>query len=276
LVLVLASSAFAFEPKAIQMREDFGTETLQTGELSYYYYIPCPTYSWFWYFTGFAQNDVVGHCFQVGDQGSRGNDPVDPLNCHYLDSFRVMDFAGYGTVYPGLFTVEFDIYCADECCGAEPITHLWNSGPVETIFPYNTIVIDPPLCLTDCSRSDPNFVITATHIGSDGSYPAWGADNISSALQDVDGPCNHDIGCLPAAYPRATCGDLNQLRVRSGYIGTFAFENWPPLAFVDGDDTTWNAREYGCIELAWVAYFTCGGPTATEPSSWGNIKSMYR
>jgi len=275
LVLVLATSAFAVEKKAYQMREDFGTEPLYDGALQYYYYIPCPTYSWFWAFTGWVPGEIIGECFNIGDEGTGGYGPLDPATCHELEQFRILDFAGYGTVYPGMFTVEFDVYCAPEaCCGpTAPVTHLWNSGPVETHYAWNYFLVDPPLCLTPCWDLD-NFsvVLTATHVGTDGIYPAWGFDNISTAIET--GCILHDLGCLPAIYPRGWCGGMDP-KVHSGYIGTFPFEYWPPLMFADGRDTTPDGTMFGGIELAWRLYIICEGPTATTPSTWGNIKSMY-
>jgi hypothetical protein len=275
LVLVLASSAFALEKKAYQMKEDFGTESLYDGMLSYYYYIPCPTYSWFWSFTGWDPGDIIGSCFTIGDQGTGGNAPLDPAICHELEYIRILDFAGYGTVYPGRFTIEFDVYCSEApCCGtAAPVNHIWNSGPFETAFAWNYFYVDPPLCLTACGEIGPTFVVTATMTGTDGIYPQFGMDNISTAIEQ--GCPLHDYGCLPGAYPRFACGYGDPM-VHSGYIGTFPFQYWPPLAFLDGDDTTATGTQFGAIELAWKVYIICGGPTATEPSSWGNIKSMYR
>jgi hypothetical protein len=278
--MVLATSAFALEKKAYQMREDFGTEPLYDCALNYYFYMPCPTYSWFWSFTGWVPGEIIGMCFQIGDQGTGGWDPCDPALCQTLEQIRILDFAGYGTVYPGLFTFEFDVYCAaDYCCfDGPPLTHIWNSGPLETHFAWNYFLVDPPLCLTPCCLEpapgcNPTIVITATMTGSDGIYPAWGFDNISTAIEQ--GCILHDYGCVPLAYPRGWCGGMDP-KVRSGYIGTYPFEYWPPLMFLDGRDTTPDGTQFGAIELAWRIYIICEGPTATEPSSWGNIKSMYR
>jgi hypothetical protein len=276
LVLVLATSAFALEKKAYQMREDFGTEPLYDCALNYYYYIPCPTYSWFWSYTGWTPGEIIGMCYNVGDQGTGGWPPCDPSICQKLEQFRILDFACYGTVYPGLFTVEFDVYCAPEaCCGpTAPVTHLWNSGPLETGYAWNYFAVDPPLCLTPCQPGydDYSIVLTATHTGTDGIYPAWGMDNISTAIET--GCVLHDLGCLPAAYPRGWCGGPAP-KVHGGYIGTFPFQYWPPLMFLDGRDTTPNGTQFGGIDLAWRIYLICDGRTATTPSTWGNIKSMY-
>ena len=284
LVLVLATSAFALEKKAYQMKEDFGTEPLYDCTLNYYYYVPCPTYSWFWAFTGWTPGEIIGMCFNLADEGTGGSGLCDPGMCHELEQIRILDFAGYGTVYPGLFTIEFDVYCAPEyCCGpTAPMIHLWNSGPVETGYAWNYFAVDTdpltpevidPLCLTECYSPDYfGIVVTATHTGPNGTYPAWGFDNISTGIEV--GCIMHDYGCLPALYPRGWCGGPEP-KVHSGYIGTFPFEYWPMPCFTDGRDTTPDGTQFGCIELAWRIYLICSGPTATQPSTWGNIKSMY-
>ena len=74
LVLVLASSAFALEKKAYQMKEDFGTEPVYDGWINYYYYIPCPTYSWFWAYTGWDPGDVVGQRCGIATAAALEND----------------------------------------------------------------------------------------------------------------------------------------------------------------------------------------------------------
>ena len=280
LLLVMATSALALEKKAYQMREDFGTAPLYDCALQYYYFIPCPTFSWFWAFTGWTPGEVIGHCFNIGDQGTGGWNFCDPSLCQTLEQIRVLDFAGYGTVYPTMFTFEFDVYCAPEhCCGTTaPFIHLWKSAPLVTHFGWNYFLADPGLCLTPCClmprpACEPSIVITATMTGSDATYPAWGFDNISTP---VEGGCVlHDIGCLPAVYPRSPCGAVPP-KVHSGYIGAYPFQYWPPLCFCDGSDTTPDCSQFGCIELAWRIYIVCAGYTPAATSTWGNIKSMYR
>jgi hypothetical protein len=271
LVLVLATSAFGLEKKAYQMRDDFGMEPQYDGALQYYYYIPCPTYSWFWAYTGWDPGDIIGMGFEIGSQGTGGYDPLDPYNCAEIEQIRILDFAGYGTVYPGLFTIELDVWCHTGI-------HLWNSGPLETGFAWNYFLVDPPVCYTICGVDPgvPTILVTATMTGTDGIYPAWGMDNISTALET--GCVLHDLGCLPVVWPRGpddmVPGDAGE--VHGGYFGTYFWEYVPPLGFLDGRDTTPDGSQFGFIELAWRVYIICGGPTSVEPSTWGNIKSMYR
>jgi hypothetical protein len=44
----------------------------------------------------------------------------------------------------------------------------------------------------------------------------------------------------------------------------------------DGRDTSANHSVYGYVEAAWRIYLICQGPSPTKPSTWGNIKTMYR
>jgi hypothetical protein len=265
LVLVMATSAFGLEKKAYQMRDDFGTEPMYDGALQYYYYIPCPTYSWFWAWTGWEYCDWIGVLFQVGDQGTGGWDPIDPMNCMVLETVRILDFAGYGTVYPGLFTIDIVVGCPPW-----PYVILYDSPPLETHFGWNYIDIIPPVSLCPCFGGYFLKYIVWIHFkGTDCTYPAIGMDNISTALEQT---CEmHDLGCLPAVWPR------DETMIHSGYYGNGSPDVYnPPLRFCDGRDTTPDCTMYGMIDLAWRSYITCSGPTATETSTWGNIKSMYR
>jgi hypothetical protein len=278
IVCILASStAMAIEKRAYQMREDYGTAPLDECALQYYYYVPCPTYSWFWAFTGWEIGDVIGEWFEIGDLSTGGFGISDPVQCHTLEQIRVLDFAGYGTTYPWNATVEFDVYCCDSYgCPIGP--SLWNSGPVNTGYAWNLIVIDPPISVCPCAvdpgppPSAPRVLVTATHVDLDfGDDFAWGADNISSLL--VEGCIMHDLGCLPVLYPRPYTS--HHPTMHSGYYGR-GFEYCPPQWFKDKNDTTADGSQYGFVELAWRIYMVCSGPTETRTSTWSDIKSMYR
>lgn len=278
MVLLLATSAFSIghvEKRAYQMKEDFGSESLYDGALQYYYYIPCPTDSWFWGFFGWVPGDILGARFRIGDVSTGGWPELDPGNCHTLEAIRMLDFAGYGTVYPGLYTVEFDVYCS--ATSQSPLLPLWNSGPVETHYGWNYIQIDPPLPVCSCCEFDamyPSIGVTMTTVGDLAGYPAVGFDNICAP---VESGCEmHDIGCLPAVYPRNQCGGANP-RVHSGYVGLSPFQFWPPLGFTDGCDTTSDpVSQFGFIEWVLTLYVTCGAPSGKESATWGSIKAMYR
>ncbi|MFH1312611.1 MAG: hypothetical protein ABIJ00_05230 [Candidatus Eisenbacteria bacterium] len=267
MVLFVAASAFALEKRAFQIKEDYDTEPLSDCMLQYYYYIPCPTYSWFWAFTGWDHGDIIGEWFEIGDMSMGGFGACSPVDCHVIDQLRVLDFAGYGQTHPGLFTVEFDIYCADEYgCPVGP--SLWNSGRRETGFAWNYISVDPPVTICGCAinpgppPSRPRVLVTVTHTGSNGIYPAWGTDNIATPLRDA---CDmHDVGCMPALHPRPYSNHYPA--IHSGFYGQ-GFAYCPPRAFLDGRDTSPDGSQFGAVELAWRVYLLCTGPTASEPAT---------
>jgi hypothetical protein len=277
LLIALACPAMALESTEFRMRDDFGMEPLYDCRMNYYYYTPCPTYSWFWAFSGWDFYDRIGAFFEVGDISMFTGQACDPVQCHTLDQFRVLDFAGYGTIHPSIGGVIFEIWCSDEYgCPIGP--PLWSSGEWWTGYAWNYIPVYPPLCLTGCSAiqgdppARPRILITASHIGRyNTTYPSWGFDNISTG---VEVGCDmHEYSCLPSLYPRPY--NSYYPTIHSGFYGQ-DFEYCPPLWFRDKRDTTPGATQYGYIEMAWRIYLTCSGPTNVEPTTWGNIKSMYR
>jgi hypothetical protein len=265
--------------KAFQMREDYCTAPLSECYLQYYYDIPCPTYSWFWGFSGFIQEDYFGAVFDIGDMSTGTGLSCDPAACHTLEKIRILDFAGYGTLYPGWFSVQMEVYCTDEldCLVGPP---LWTSGPLDFHIGWNYIEVSPQVCLTPCSTvesplpSAPRILVLANLVGTVAAgYPVWGFDNISTPFEQ--GCPMHDTSCLPALFPRPAVSHYD--RVHTGYYGYESPTRYcPPLRFHDGRDTTPNGSQFGFVELAWRIYLGCTGPTAAEPSTWGSIKSIYR
>ena len=253
----------ALDMRAYQMREDFGSGPDHDWASQYYYYIPSPTYAWFWGVSEWNPGDMVGVFFQTTDQPFGESGPWDSEARHWdLHFLRCLDFAGYGAVYPGLFTVEFSVWCADEsgCPSGPPV---WTSGHVETHFGWNYIQIEIenhpgyPLNLCAC-RIDPadntspaRILVTATHVGTDCAYPEWGFDNISSPIEA--GYVMHDIGCVPALYPRPLSSYYPVMH--SGYYAASSPEGCSPVTIQDGRDSTAGGTTYGYIELAWRLYF---------------------
>jgi hypothetical protein len=277
IVCALVSSAAAIEKKAYQISDDYGTAPLEDCALQYYYYIPCPTYSWVWYFHGFDVGDVVGKWFEIGDLSTGGFDACDPAECHTLTQVRVLDMGLYGLTYPDQFWSEFDVFCCDEYgCPIGP--SLWNSGPVATGRGWQYIYVTPPLSICPCATdpgpppSAPRILVTVTQIRGCPTWgPWWAADNVSTPV--LDGCAMHDLGCLPALYPRPY--DSHYGTMHSGYYGQ-GFEHCPPQWFKDGNDTTPDGSQYGFVELLWRVCLDCTGPTETEGTTWSTIKSMYR
>jgi len=282
MVLALAASGYGLEKKAIQLKEDFGTEPLYTCYMNYYYYIPCPTNSWFWAFSGWSPGQIVGEWFRIGEpsMGRTGSGCPPYIGCvpcglddKSIERFRVLDFAGYGTTYPGLFTVRFDIWCCDgNGCPIGP--SFWSSGAKELCTAgWNYIDVyyaDAMTCSSERIGGRPCYprvLITATHIGTEATYPAWGFDDIYAPVSL--GCAMHDNGCCPALYPRPQVS--HYATMHSGDYGV-DFANCPPYWFLDPADSVGNV--YGCVELAWRIYTWMH--VGAEPSTWGTIKSIYK
>lgn len=273
-VLATATCGLGFEKRAFQMQSDLGMEPLGGCALQYYYSIPCPTWSWFWAFT-IGPEDLIGAWFDVGDISTGGYGTCDPSECHSLTRLTIFDFAGYGVIYPGLWTVTFDAYCSDdEGCPLGP--SLWNSGPVETEFGWNDIPVEPPLSLCDCAANPgppptgPRIAIITRAIADHHLW--WGMDNIGTPV--TMGCEMHDVGCLPALFPRPYTSHYETMH--SGYYGTWEITHCPPVMITDGYDTTPDGTQYGHIELLWTIQVECTGPTSAKTTTWSSIKSMYR
>lgn len=63
------------EVRPYRIEEDYGQQPMYDMAIQYYYYLPCPTYSWFWGYSGWEPGDVLGASFTVGDQPSGPFDP---------------------------------------------------------------------------------------------------------------------------------------------------------------------------------------------------------
>jgi hypothetical protein len=285
LVLTLGSTPARADGAVFQFSEDFGLESESDCALQYYYYIPCPTHSWFYALWGppgggmWEDGDVIGKWFKVGDSPTGGFAACDPTDCQAIGMIRFLDLASYGSsAYPHL--VLFKIYCSDEYgCPTGP--SIWESDPRAPAYGWNHISIDPPVsvcpCITDPGPppTGPRVLVTATHVleyepaAHDMTY--FGADIISAPLSE--GCDMHDEGCLEALYPRPQ--NSHYATIHSGYYG----ENMaycPPVWIKDVDDTTPDASQYGYVEWAWTIYLMCNGPSQVQPATWGSIKSMYR
>jgi hypothetical protein len=278
LVLLVATSALAIEQKAYRFCDDFGIKPEYDCALQYFYFVPCPTYSWFWGFWGWEYGDIVGAWFEVGDMSMHGFGACDPANCHVLSGVAIMDLAAYGVYYPNASAVNINIYCCDENGG--PIgPSLWGVDLLNTGYGWNYLGLHPPITICDCAvaagppPTAPRVVVTAKHVGyCIPEYPRWGCDDISSALET--GCQLHELGCLPVLYPRPYVSYYPTMH--SGYYGNGEVEYCPPLWLRDGRDTTPDGTQYGFVELAWRIYVMCSGPTAASPTTWSDIKSMYR
>lgn len=279
-MIVLAVGAvplLAATQKAYLMRDDYGVESLSDCYLNYYYYIPCPSYSWFWLGDGFNPGDIIGEWFSIGDLSMDAGGMCDPATCFSLERIRILEFTGYANYpgkYQGLFDVEYDVYCADEYgCPVGP--PLWHDNTISTEPGWTYIDFVPPLSLCSCVTQPgtaPRVLFTITHIGRSCDYLAWGLDNISTPVER--GCAMHDRGSFPALYPRPH--NSHYPTMHSGCYGNGAFQYCPPEWFRDSRDSTPDATLYGYCDLAMRVYISCTGPSQVQPVTWGSIKTLYK
>jgi hypothetical protein len=266
-----------------KFKEDFEMDPLSDCALQYYYYIPCPTYSWFWSYYYWDRGDVAGEWFDIGDVPTGGFDACDPTNCVTLDRIRILSTGcacqgPSGEFYPGAY-VHYEVHCADEI-GRPVGPSLWSSGEMLLAdYGWNYIDVDPPLsicgCVTDpeSPASTPRILVTImVHAGSAPWCMELGGDNISDALFNE---CTmHEDGCLPALYPRPYVSHYPVMH--SGFYRQMGIEYDPPKPIRDRNDTTPDRTQYGYVELAWRIYLSCTGPSDRSSTTWGALKSLYR
>jgi len=276
LTLFIAASGFAVEKTAYQMTKDFEAEMPGDCALEYYYYVPCPTCSYFYRWTGWAYGDIVGQLFMIGDASMGGGEACDPATCHRLEEIRWLDLnpdaPGW---YPTDYMIRFDLFCSDmQGCPIGP--SFWSATTLSARTGWNGHTVLNPPCVGACIADPPGvpvILLTATHIGwTDGTAPHWGTDAPGKYVQY--GSDMHEIGCLPVRYPRPW-NSYYSPGIRSGYYGRGTL-TCPPQYFCDKLDTTSDCTEFGFCELAWTITLSCSGPTSAEPATWGRLKSMYR
>jgi hypothetical protein len=283
-VAALLAWSLAFAQRSFKIKEDFDVELLTECMLQYYYYVPCPTYAWFWSYYYWDVGDVAGEWFDIGDMSMGGFEACDPSDCMTLSQLRILNMGiicqdpwGYGT-YPGAY-VHFDVYCGDDV-GRPVGPSLWRSDTILLEdFGWNYIPVDPPLSICGCATvpgppaSQPRVLVTIT---VDPGAPGWcmelGGDNISDTV--TDGCQMHDYGCLPALYPRPLVSHYTTMH--SAFYRQLGVTYDPPKLIRDRNDTTPDHTQYGYVELAWRIYLSCTGPSTASPSSWSGLKALFR
>ncbi|MFH1313261.1 MAG: hypothetical protein ABIJ00_08535 [Candidatus Eisenbacteria bacterium] len=282
-VLICVPVGTILAQRAFQLKEDYELDPLSDCALQYYYYIPCPTYSWFWSYYYWDIGDVAGSWFDIGDLSTGGFGACDPTDCHTLDQIRILNSGvvcqgPFGQSYPGAY-VHFEVHCADEI-GRPVGPTLWRSNTMLLdTYGWNYIDVDPPISICGCAidpgppASTPRILVTiAVHPGTAPWCMELGADNISDAIGE--GCDMHDDGCLPALYPRPHVGYYPTMH--SAFYRQMGTVYDPPKLIRDRNDTTPDRTQYGYVELAWRIYLTCSGPSERYSTTWGGVKSLYR
>jgi hypothetical protein len=274
LILAFAATSYAVPVRTAE-KGDVAQRTLVQAQdtciLSYYNFCSGWVFYWSGYcfgtFTELTLPPQIGTVFDLSDC---------PLDCRHLTDvwWGCKRFTTYGDV-------NVEVFCASECgcpIGA-PLAGVYNYNPLFTTAWQHFVFPELPLC-----------PVCEVEGGGSGKFLVMVTDNgmgvHTSPYSDIES-LNIDAGCQPdwdcvghsfcfrsAVDYCAQYGMPGPMWVESspGYIyGCTNVPTVPPGCH--------NYYGYGSgfyTEFLIDAYIACLGPTATEKSSWSDIKGMYR
>jgi hypothetical protein len=236
-VAVLAMASTGFALEKTPVMESVPAHDYSLSQsCSIIYYNGC---RWLWVWSGWAAEDMTGVAYDITEEPTCDQTP----SCETLDSgyeYFYTAFPGYG--FDGEFMV-FD--AAGGCVVGDPVASVY-ADPTRG---WNFFDFFPDICLTPFL---PDFIVLWHWIG--GTYPTYTLDNEYHDLLD---PAN-----CPGWIKRSM-----QHCFWFGTVGT-SFPLCPPspLQAVTG--------YYD--EAIQDIFILCDGPTATDATSWGGVKAMFK
>jgi hypothetical protein len=270
LVLAFATTSYAVPHNVAEYGQLPEKNYSPASELCWlYYYNFCS--GWVYYWTGYcygswapdAQNTPkIGTCFDLAGC---------PDNCRHLDAvvWGAKRFTPYGFA-------DCEIFCADEhCCpvGA-PIMGIYGQS-VDIATPWQVFLFgNEPLCVCDPYGK---FIVMITMIGGGSQISGYSDINAYNMDPNLGGSCETEWRCSGHSYCYLSLVD---------YCATYGM---PGPMWVSGPGygcTNFPAIPPGCHNYfystgfftEWLidAYINCLGPTATEESTWSEIKALYK
>ena len=214
---------------------------------------------------GVEQGEAFGVHFKMTDSVS-WHTCCDTNACMTLD---VVELVLYDALAPPSDqSMNIKVYGADEA--GNPSGGLLGNRDFEVDYSdtaaFTSVEIDftndgtePGLDLSGCCG---DFVVLLTWKNSTG-HPCLVLDNIGTCVDSCSAdPACCEMGDDPYIYPR--------LRTHTYYYGSeWAWTKQDSFCDLGGCGT------YGYLEVLWQCGF-CTKSTATEPTTWGGIKAMYR
>jgi len=266
---LLASSVEARQAHVVHLKPDdlvrirgIGSPSDASCELSYYYLIgDCA------YVTVYPgiENHSIGVHFNMTDVVP-WLAPCDTNRCLTLDEIEIVL---YYVLPPGNDqSMNVKVFAADE--NGEPVGSPLGNRDFEpayvdtTLFPLCRIDFTnegsvPGLDLSGCGG---NFVVLLTW-KNDTGHPYLVLDNVSWCVDScTTNPVCCQMGSEPYIYPRTTIHTYDY-----GVEGSWS--KGPAICDPKGCST------YGPLEALWTCRF-CTLTPATQPTTWGTIKALYR
>jgi hypothetical protein len=267
--LAWAASVSAWDAGSVRMKPG-SLADLDPGRLgagvscvkSYYYLLEaCPYVT---VLDGIEADETFGMHFNMLDS-VHGHPPCDTSACLTLD---VIELVFYDVLAPPEDqSMNVRVFGADpdgELVGSllgnrdfEP-SHTMPGGFSAVEIDFTNGGMEPGLDLSGCAG---NFVVLLTWKNSSGR-PGFVLDNIGTCVDScaVESACC-DMGSAPYVYPRA---------IHTYYYGTeWAWSKQDSVCDLGGCGT------FGCLDALWTCGF-CTQSAATDPTTWGGIKAMYK
>jgi len=264
-MLVLAVAAATAGP-VLQYCEvpERGSVERQDEYLLGYYNLCSGFGTWLWGWDGYCQASFLryppqyGTCFDLADS---------PGECRHLE-----DVWWVGRSFYHYDTVDVEIFCADE--NACPV-----GAPLAGIYDCSVVYHSPswhrfdfgglPLC--GCDAGAGRFIVMISHNGEE-------TESFSDANhKNIEAGCEYEWRCSGHSY------------VYRSYVSYCDVYGEPGPLWIAGPDygcTNVPAVPPGCHDhdystgyyTEWLidCYVSCNGPTRTEPTSWSEVKSLYR
>ncbi len=270
LVLAFAATSFAIPVRTQDFQAPQKEMRAAEEDCWLYYYNRCTSWMWGWggycYFgwvdayTVNGMNPAYGTCFDLADCPNDCRHLTDVcFGCFFANSYGVNDV---------------EIYCANECCApvGEPLGGVYGT-PTNPLTYWHYFNFGE-LALCPCDELFGKFVVVVTDM-----------DPLSGANVPLSENFAQDMaaGCMVW-----DCFDHHSFVFVNGYDYVLNY-GMPCPFWVSGPGygcTNYPTIPPGCHNYfystggpcEWLidAYITCLGPTATESSSWSEIKSLYR
>ena len=268
LVLAFAATSYAVPVRTAEMGQVPAREYSPAQDVCYIgYYNMCS--GWVFYWSGYCyclwcDTGLVpkyGTCFDLADC---------PEDCRHITDFwwGCKRFTTYGLV-------DVELLCADmHCCPCgPPLWGFYGYVPDFSTAWQHFIIGEMPLCECELAPCDGKFIVRITDWGC-GIHTSPYSD-INSA--NIDAACELDWRCSGHSYVYSNCVDYCAVYGMPGPMWVsgpgYGCTNYPLIppgchnySYPTGFFTEW------LIDV----YISCLGPTATDASSWSEIKALYK
>jgi hypothetical protein len=269
LILAFAVTAYAVPVRTAEkgvIEQKSYSPAQETCYMGYYNFCS----GWVFYWSGYCYGDwatVVdppqyGTVFDLGDC---------PNNCRHMTHFYwgCKRFTMYGNV-------DVEVFCASDCgCPlGEPLVGFYGYNPDITTAWQLFIVDELALCPCD---SEFGFADKFVVLITDHGFGAHSTPYSDIEVYNIDAGCQVDWDCVGHSFHYSSAISYCDVYGMPGPFwvsGPYGCTNVPTVPPGCHDYYGYGAGMF--TELLIDVYVACLGPTATDNTSWSEIKSLYR